>query len=445
MDEIGDGFHTPDTKRGEQALLPLIMGTGLLLRVYTIRRILLIVAIVMVATGCDTGNDGGNARINGSTIDIPAIEWLKQNLIDGNVEPRLVNGLLPDGFYQPLLAHDWTPKPQQKATLISQARFIYVMAMGYEITGNKRYLAAMQHAADYLLNHFSDPDIPGQWYRALQADGHVGNRGFHAYGNAQVIFALAHAYKITQDAKYLDAAMSTWLELDISGAIADTNKHYDLHGLNAAMHIFESLIALYKASDRSKLIGTDVNALAKYIVGHFYDPKLGVFVEELTPKLERKPDGEIRLGHAIEIAFLLSRAVDAGLPASYLEPANASVDFVARQAAKHPEGLIPHTTDYQGNPRDPTEYWWSQTELLRGLAHFSLHRGRNDLNSQFNKTFMGVRKHFIDPHDSGWYKTADGITLDKGEPWKAGYHVTMMLTELMRLKGMQFLSGNEVL
>ena len=145
------------------------------------------------------------------------------------------------------------------------------------------------------------------------------------------------------------------------------------------------------------------------------------------------------------MAFLLSRAVDAGLPESYLESANASVDFVYRQAEKSPMGIIAHTTDYKGTIRDPEQYWWCQTELLRGLAHFSMHRNRADLTPQFNKTLGEVRKHFIDPVNGGWFKTPDSAELDKGEQWKVGYHVTMMLTELMRLNGVRFRSGSEVL
>ncbi len=410
----------------------------------TYKIFLLIAAVAFLAVpGCDSDNSG--TRESTPAGDAPSIDWLKQNLIKGNVEPRLVHGLLPSGFYQPSLKNDWTPKLQQNASLISQTRFIYIMAMGYEVTGDKRYLMAMTQAADYLLGHFADPKLPGQWYREVQPDGSVSNTHFHAYGYAQVIFALSHAYKITRNSKYLDAAMGTWLELDIPDAVKGANKSYDLRGLNVAMHIFESIIALYKVTDHSKMVIQDLNTLAEYIVSHFYDPERGVFVEDLTPKLEREQNGEIRLGHAIEIAFLLSRAVDAGLPASYLKPANASVDFVTRQAAKNPDGLIPHTTDYAGRTRDPEKYWWCQTELLRGLAHFSMHRNRTDLIAQFNQTFIGVQKHFIDPSNGGWFKKSDGAELDKGEQWKDGYHVTMMLTELMRLKGMKFLSGNEVL
>ena len=239
--------------------------------------------------------------------------------------------------------------------------------------------------------------------------------------------------------------MSTWVALDIADAVNGHNKSYDLRGLNVAMHIFESLLVLYKATEHSHMIGQDLNVLARYIVDHFFDPKLGVFVEDLTPTLDRAVDGEIRLGHAIEIAFLLSRAVDAGLPAAYLVPANASVDFVSRQAAKNPIGIIPHTTDYKGTTRDSEQYWWAQTELLRGLAHFAMHRNRPDLTTQFRKALEQVQKHFIDPVYGGWFKKPDAAELDKGDPWKVGYHVTMMLTEMMRLQGMKFHSGSEVL
>ena len=405
--------------------------------------LLIIVIILLGVSGCDSDN-GVSYEIDPARYT-PSVDWLKHNLIEGNVEPRLVNGLGPDGFYQPLLRNDWTPKPEQKATLISQTRFIYVMAMGYEVTSDKRYLDAMTRAADYLLKHFSNPDIQGHWFREVLPDGQVGNRSFHAYGYAQVVFALAHAYKITGNSRYFDAAMHTWLALDVPGAINGNNRFYNLRGLNVAMHLFESLLVLYKATEHPKIIGQDLSSLAEYIVDHFYDPKLGVFVEDLTPTLDRAADGEIRLGHAIEMAFLLSRAVDAGLPASYLKPANASVDFVSRQAAKNPRGMIPHTINYNGSIRDPEQYWWCQTELLRGLAHFSMHRNRTDLTAQFKSSLDQVQNHFIDPVYGGWYKKPDAPELDKGEQWKVGYHVTMMLTELMRLNEVSFRSGSEVL
>jgi mannose/cellobiose epimerase-like protein (N-acyl-D-glucosamine 2-epimerase family) len=95
--------------------------------------------------------------------------------------------------------------------------------------------------------------------------------------------------------------------------------------------------------------------------------------------------------------------------------------------------------------RDPEYYWWSQTELLRGLAHFVWNRERTDLESQFYLTFSSVKQKFIDTQYGGWFKTPNAKEQGKGQEWKVGYHVTMMLTELMRLQGMEFQSGSELL
>ena len=56
-----------------------------------------------------------------------------------------------------------------------------------------------------------------------------------------------------------------------------------------------------------------------------------------------------------------------------------------------------------------------------------------------------VRDLYVDPVHGGWYKSPGAKGKNKGDDWKVGYHVTMMATEIMRLNGMQFRSGQEVL
>jgi len=410
----------------------------------TRRRTLTLLArlAALAVAGCDSGACAVAEKVPGRSS--PSADWLKANLISGNVEPRLKHGLLPSGFFQPNLGPDWTPVPPQTATLISQTRAIYVMAMGYEVSSDARYLDATKLAADYLLTRFGNARVPGRWARAVSPDGKVVSDDFHAYGHAHVIFALAHAGKVAREAKYLDAAMHTWLAMDVPSAIAGRNSFYDLRGLNVAMHTFEALLVLYKASG-SKLVLSDLKLLGDFIVARFFDQQRGYFAEWLTPELARKPDGEVRLGHSIEMAFLLSRAVDAGLPQSYLEPANASVRFVARVASRDPRGVIPHTVNYAGNVQDGELYWWCQTELLRGLAHFGIHRGSDELRAQFERTLRSVRELFVDPASGGWYSKANAKDQNKGHEWKVGYHEAMMATEVMRLHGMRFRSGAEVL
>jgi mannose/cellobiose epimerase-like protein (N-acyl-D-glucosamine 2-epimerase family) len=318
------------------------------------------------------------------------------------------------------------------------------MAVGYEVTTDKRYLSAMTKAADYLLDHFSNTDKRGYWYRDVEPDGKASFQGFYSFGHSQAIFALSHAYKVSQEAKYFDAAIDTWKALDVASAINENNKQYALSNLNFSMHLFESLLVLYKVSGLIE-IREDVQQLADYIVARFHDSRYGFFAEHPSGSYLRKAEGAVFPGHSAEMSFLLSRAVDAGLPARYLQPAIASVDFVAQQAATDPRGLIPHKIDESGNILDAEYYWWSQTELLRSLAHFALHRNRPDLDQQFQITLAYVKAHYIDPAHRGWYRKPDTLDQDKGQTWKVGYHVAMLLTELMRLGGMTFYSGDEIL
>jgi mannose/cellobiose epimerase-like protein (N-acyl-D-glucosamine 2-epimerase family) len=120
------------------------------------------------------------------------------------------------------------------------------------------------------------------------------------------------------------------------------------------------------------------------------------------------------------MAFLLSRGVDAGLSDTYLDACQASVSAVAKIASLDPNGFIPHSFDLKGQVADSEYVWWSQAELLRGLAHFVVHRGRTDLDPVLNRSLASVRAHFIDPVHGGWYPKPDAQKGDKGGEWNAG-------------------------
>jgi mannose/cellobiose epimerase-like protein (N-acyl-D-glucosamine 2-epimerase family) len=401
-----------------------------------------VAAVLVVLSACEPSPQEPPPEV--AVRHDPHFTWAVDALVRDVLNPRLTHGLAQDGFYKPNLGPDWQPETEQSASLVSQSRIIYVFAMGYEVTSDPRYLAAMLKAGDYLLSHFASKKGAGHWLRRVNENGESENDGFHAYGHAQAMFALAHAYKVSGAQRYLDAAMHTWVVMDVPSAIAGENSLYDLRGLNVTMHIFEGLLALQKAT-ASEAIRREVDKLGRYIVAHFHDPQRGFFAEGLTTDLKIQPDGEVRTGHAIEMSFLLSRAVDAGLPASYLDAAQSAVTFVADIAAKDPRGLIPHTTDYEGRVRDAEYYWWSQTELLRGLAHFIVHRGRTDLRSHFDRALGSVKANYVDPLYAGWHIKSNTRNENKGSPWKVGYHVTMYLTELIRLGNGGFRSGLEVL
>ncbi len=369
--------------------------------------------------------------------------WYRKQLIDGEVKPRLQSGMAANGFYRPFLARDWRPRREQQGTLISQSRAIYVMAAGYEVTGEQVYYDAMVKAADFLLANFADRKQPGRWASAVTPDGKVLDASFHAYGYAHVIFAMAHAYLVTRDKRYLDAAFATWLALDVPRAIQGRNPELRFDSMSVAMHTFEALLALYKA-DRSTLILDDLKLLGEHILGRFFEPQRGFFYEYLDAGFRPLPGAEIRPGHNVQMAFLFSRAVDVGLPGKFLDAANRAVDFVVKRGINR-DGSIPHELNYDLTVRDRTLIWWTQTELLRALAHFVVQRERQDLAPTLVAASAYAKAHYIDPVYGGWYEQPDRTDLPKGNDWMAGYHVSMMLTEMLRLQGVSFKSGKEML
>jgi mannose/cellobiose epimerase-like protein (N-acyl-D-glucosamine 2-epimerase family) len=398
--------------------------------------------VCAVVVGCDTGPTPAVRTAERSGPD--DTDWYRRQLVDANAKPRLQFAIAENGFYRPNLGPDMRPHGEQRATLVTQSRAIYVMAAAYEVTGEKVYHDAAIKAADFLIDRFKSGPEPGRWASAVSPDGAVLDSDYHAYGQAQAMFALAHAYHSTKQKRFLEAALATWLQIDVPRLVQGQRPGRTLLGLNVAMHTFEAMLALYKA-EPSKLLLADLRILGDYIVTRFFEPQRGFFYEDLGSDFRPAADSGIRLGHNVELAFLLSRGVDAGLPAKYLDPANRAIDFVVKYGIRRPEGGLPHELNYDGTLRDPALPWWCQTELMRGLAHFAKQRDRHELQSEYDASLAYAKAHFIDPVSGTWYPLADRPDLPRGGEWSAGYHVATMLTEVLRLRGTRFHSGPEML
>lgn len=130
--------------------------------------------------------------------------------------------------------------------------------------------------------------------------------------------------------------------------------------------------------------------------------------------MEPKPDGEIRLGHNAETAFLFSRAVDAGFPQKYLLAANRALDFVVKYGINRVNGSLLHELKQDGSVRDASLYWRCQTELFRALAHSIHHRDRRDFQPADERALSYVRAQFIDPVHGGWCSRAGRPDLPEG-------------------------------
>lgn len=372
------------------------------------------------------------------------LAWYRDQFIAGNAEPRRKVAVAPNGFYAPNLSRDWRLQGEQRGTLITQTRAIYVMAAGYEVSGEPAYRDALLRTADFLLTKWRHPREPGFWVKEVAPDGKVLNDDVHFYGQMHAIFALAHAYRSTQEKRFLDAALNTWLNLDIRALVAGKRPGYSLTGLNIAMHAFEAILALHRAAP-SRVLFDDLGLLGERILKHFMNEKEGYFYESLTEDLKPMPGGEINMGHNFQMAFLFSRAVASGLPEKFLDAAVRVAEFAAIQGVNGARGSVALEYNYKGAIRNPALAHWPHTEALRCLAHFAIQRQRPGLKPQFDSVLAFAKAHFIDSKFGGWYRVADQSEQGKGADWFAGYHEAMMSTEILRLAGATFTSGNEML
>ncbi|MEJ1420273.1 MAG: AGE family epimerase/isomerase [Candidatus Sedimenticola sp. (ex Thyasira tokunagai)] len=184
-------------------------------------------------------------------------------------------------------------------------------------------------------------------------------------------------------------------------------------------------------------------------------------------------------GHNFEYAFLFSRAVERGLVTgaiadewlakseklmnyalefSFGDVGNISADPDSKYMGVlydrldfgmgFDEGAVIIQEDSSGNPLPiQTLNWWPQAEAARSLAHWAEIRGKDEWWDEFDGVFALILDKLIDQAVGGWYYNLDPDSLfplnkrgiadtDKGSPWKANYHATMMYTELSELAEM---------
>ena len=205
------------------------------------------------------------------------------------------------------------------------------------------------------------------------------------------------------------------------------------------MHLFEALLALHDATGSPEVL-RDARELADRIFSRLFQEREGRLPEfydaEWKPAAAEK-GGHIELGHQFEWAFLLSHAVEKGLPNRYLAVAGRLLDYGMKVAYDAPEGGIFSRGDYGDRAVRGPKGWWQQCEFLRALMHWAVVRGRADLWPAFDRSLAFARRNLIDAEFGGWYSSYDPQNPTagngKGSEWQAGYHVTGMYLEGLRL------------
>jgi mannose/cellobiose epimerase-like protein (N-acyl-D-glucosamine 2-epimerase family) len=294
------------------------------------------------------------------------------------------------------------------------------------------------------------------------------------YGNVHPLFALAQAYSVTQNPAHLEAAFEQldvieehFFDPNYPGAILpgfsrDFTEIKGVNNVDTFTHFFEPLLILYDVTEgeQREEIADLIVLHGNFLIEHLYQDQAGYtdrgyvaynYDAEWQPtqtpytRENQWTDGaQATTGHNIELAYLLSRAVERGFNPDWLIVADKLLKFCTEYALD-PEygGMIYEITDYEGNPLEgnpDNQYfvWWAQAETARTFLHFTLVRGE-DYADEFKKVETLLHQHFTDPEYGGWYHALDvendlkPTSLDKGNIWKVNYHRTMLFVEVLRL------------
>jgi mannose/cellobiose epimerase-like protein (N-acyl-D-glucosamine 2-epimerase family) len=295
-----------------------------------------------------------------------------------------------------------------------------------------------------MLAYMQGPEEPG-WYKVVHRSGKPINKSIHSYGYSFALFAMAHAYGVTQDSRYLAQAIATWKSDVWPGlsAAREWNRNRKLLGnpsgktwsQNPFMHLFEALLALYEVT-RSEEVWLDIQAMARFLDEKLLQP-CGCLPEWYVAASFSPLDGDdtrLYLGHQVEWAFLLSHAVELGLNRDYLDTANSLLDLALSHGISADTGGLQATSTMDGKEGDKSYWWWAQAELMRATAHFAEMHGRSDLYPVFEQTQSFARMHFIDLARNNWTNKSPYFADDQGKIRQViGYHWMAYYAEALRL------------
>ncbi|MCC5835183.1 MAG: AGE family epimerase/isomerase [Opitutales bacterium] len=375
---------------------------------------------------------------------------------------RLCNILAPNwleqastesGLFLPDLDRKWQRTGSSEATVVSQSRLIYVFAESFRQTREKQYSDAVQKGADCLLRDFWDPQNGGFVWSYDLSRGVIDDQK-SCYGHAFAIFGLCHAHRAGADPRHLQFALET-VELvhqkfsDCRGGLKpllqrDFSGDTSYRSQNPVMHLVEALLAmsetlpsgphLQQAQSWIDFLFKGVHSRQESALPEFY----AVDWSPLTiPPPESEEPGCICPGHQLEWAYLLSKAVELGLPDPYMDTARFALDAGLQFGRDPIHGGIIRATDMDGTVCDDRKVFWQQTEAIRSLARFAIHHGIKEYEAPLMESLDFLNEHLWDHTFGGIYTQVhrDGSPMnqDKGSAWKVDYHTVSMISELLSL------------
>lgn len=348
-------------------------------------------------------------------------DWHRADLLEHLLPVWAQHAVLPNGAFRTAFQNDWTPKPDDRVSLTTQARLVYSFAVGHEVAQaagrNTTYLDLARQGADFLLKALRDP-VHGGYFQTVGPDGAMRVDLKDTYGHAFALLALSEIYRIGQDAQHKAAALESWRVIeraliDPYGGVyryvpRDLSPGKGGRTQNPLMHMFEAVQALHRATGEA---ATGVKRLGDFAVYKLLQglPEAeggGARIPEWyddawQPLPTQQAGGYIDLGHQFEWAHLLTTA--SSVVPVYAPVAERVLAYALQNGYDDIDGGCGTRAYPDGGKPEKAKGWWQQAECLHALIVCARHTGRNDLWRRYEQTLGLVKDQLLDARSGSWH------------------------------------------
>ena len=354
------------------------------------------------------------------------------------IRPRLEWAMANNNYAVQLFDADWKVVPNESIALYQQARQVYIFAKGFEVTKDHRYLNAMIKSADFMIEHMYD-ESTSNWFANLNKYNFSQHTQSKEYDTAFALFAMAHAYDVSREKRYLDKALATWMLSDLAtgfllakskeSSSAERTLYSQTWSTNALMHLFEALLALHDTT-QSGVVWRDIEIIANFVATSLMQERryIAEYYKNVDQPLPIVDGGYVELGHQIEWAYLLHTAVARGLDIKYRDVANKLVKSALAIGWDDSVGSLAARASYSEQVIENKPVWWAQAELMRLLTYLNTNTHNIYL---FSKSYAFCVNNYIDQINGGWQAKIPSTKESKKQAKVLGYHAVAAYFEVI--------------
>lgn len=323
-----------------------------------------------------------------------------------------------------------------------QGRQVWTFAMLYnEVEKKQEWLDFALHGADFLLKNGRDKQ--GNWYFSLNKEGKPLVQPYNIFSDCFASMAFGQLYKATGEEEYLKVAKETFSNIlarqdnpkgKYSKAYPGTRNLQDF----ALPMIFSNLVLEIEHVLDDELVEKTINEGIDKVINKFYQPELGIILENINVDGTLSDSFEGRLvnpGHGLEAMwFIMDLAKRKNDQELIQKTVDISLNLLDYGWDKEYGGIF-YFMDRKGHPPQQLEWdqklWWVHLEAMIAMLKGYQHTGNEKCLEWFNTIHDYSWKNFADQEHGEWYgylnRRGEVLLPLKGGKWKGCFHVPRAL------------------